>query len=152
MGTLPLFSISGFVLVPCGRLCWFLRPFDCTLISHYYLLIASRLQRVSLIVIPFCLFVWMSVGHSATYSLPRLIDHNQIWSACPRTRVSLFGSPIFHTFGARGKNMQNFAYFQRHLFNSAFTLATCCHTSWATSCWTCCWTCIRHVFQWNRLH
>ena len=22
---------------------------------------------------------------------------------CPRTRVSLFGSPIFHTFGARGK-------------------------------------------------
>ena len=33
---------------------------------------------------PYChsiLFVWMSVGHSATYSLPRLIDHNQIWSA-----------------------------------------------------------------------
>ena len=28
-----------------------------------------------------CLSVWMSVGHSATYSLPRLIDHNQIWSA-----------------------------------------------------------------------
>ena len=43
--------------------------------------IASRSQRVSLIVIPFCLSVWMSVGHSAIYSLPRLIDHNQIWSA-----------------------------------------------------------------------
>jgi len=43
--------------------------------------VASRSQRVSLIVIPFCLSVWMSVGHSATYSLPRLIDHNQIWSA-----------------------------------------------------------------------
>jgi len=43
--------------------------------------IASCSQRVSLIVIPFCLSVWMSVGHSATYSLPRLIDHNQIWSA-----------------------------------------------------------------------
>jgi len=28
-----------------------------------------------------CLSVWMSVGHSVTYSLPRLIDHNQIWSA-----------------------------------------------------------------------
>ena len=28
-----------------------------------------------------CLFVWMSVGHSTTYSLPRLINHNQIWSA-----------------------------------------------------------------------
>jgi len=55
----------------------------------------------------------MSVGHSATYSLPQLIDHNQIWSAFgPRTHVSLFGSPISHTFGARGENMQNFAYFQ----------------------------------------
>ena len=43
--------------------------------------VASRSQRVSLIVIPFCLSVWMAVGHSATYSLPRLIDHNQIWSA-----------------------------------------------------------------------
>jgi len=34
---------------------------------------------------PYChsiLFVWMSVSHSATYSLPRLIYHNQIWSAC----------------------------------------------------------------------
>ena len=41
--------------------------------------LASRSQRVSLIVIPFCLSVWMSVGHSTTYSLPRLIDHNQIW-------------------------------------------------------------------------
>ena len=32
---------------------------------------------------------------------------------CPLTRVSLFGSPVSHTLGARGKNMQNFAYFQR---------------------------------------
>jgi len=31
--------------------------------------LASRSQRVSLIVIPFCLSVWMSVGHSTTYSL-----------------------------------------------------------------------------------
>jgi len=38
-------------------------------------------QRVSFIVIPFCLSVCLSVSHSATYSLPRLIDHNQIWSA-----------------------------------------------------------------------
>jgi len=37
--------------------------------------VASRL--VSLIVIPGC----SSVGHSTTYSLPRLIDHNQIWYA-----------------------------------------------------------------------
>ena len=42
-------------------------------------------QRVSLIVIPgflfVCLFVCLSVCHSATYSRPRLIDHNQIWCA-----------------------------------------------------------------------
>jgi len=33
---------------------------------------------------PYChsiLFVCLSVGHSATYSLPRLIDHNHIWLA-----------------------------------------------------------------------
>ena len=33
---------------------------------------------------PYChsiLFVCLSVGHLATYSLPRLINHNQIWSA-----------------------------------------------------------------------
>ena len=84
--------------------------------AHCYtvcLSVASRSHRVSLIVITFCLDVWMSVGHSATYSLPRLIDHNQIWSA--GIYLSLdpckpFGSPISHTFGARGKNMQNFAY------------------------------------------
>jgi len=32
------FSISGFVLVLCGRLSWFLQAFDRTLISHYCLL------------------------------------------------------------------------------------------------------------------
>jgi len=78
----------------------------------------SRLHRVTRPVYcvtyaesePYChsiLFVCLSVGHSTTYSLPRLIDHNQIWSArvytCPWTRVSLFGSPVSHTFGARGK-------------------------------------------------
>jgi len=84
---------------------------------------------------PYChsiLFVCLSVGHSATYSLPRLIDHNQIWSAgtCgPRTRVSLFGSPVSHTLGARGKNVQNFAYFQRQPFN-----AYSCHCERDASC------------------
>jgi len=48
-------------------------------LSFYF--VVSRSQRVSLIIIPFRLSVWISVGHSATYSLPRLIDHNQIWSA-----------------------------------------------------------------------
>jgi len=28
-----------------------------------------------------CMYVCMSDGHSSTYSLPRLIDHNQIWYA-----------------------------------------------------------------------
>jgi len=33
---------------------------------------------------PYChsrMFVCLDVGHSTTYSLPRLIDHSQIWSA-----------------------------------------------------------------------
>ena len=67
---------------------------------------------------PYChsiLFVCLSV-------IPRPTAYHD-WSittkfgrqvyTCPRTRVSLFGSPTSHTFGARGKNMQNFAYFQR---------------------------------------
>jgi len=60
--------------------------------------------------------VCLSVGHSATYSLPRLIDHNQIWSASiylSSEPCKLFWSPVSHTLGARWKNMQNFAYFQR---------------------------------------
>jgi len=73
-------------------------------------------QRVSLNVIPFCLSAWMSVGHSATYSLPRLIDHNQIWwagiylSSDPRKP---FWIPYLPYFGCQRENMQNFAYFQR---------------------------------------
>ena len=47
-----------------------------------------------------------------------------------RTRVSLFGSRISHTFGARGKNMQNFAYFQRQPFN-----AYSCHCERDASCY-----------------
>jgi len=85
-------------------------------------LIASRLQRVSLIVIPFCLSVWMSVSHFATYSLPRLIDHNQIWSAgiyLSSDPCKPFWIPISHTFGARGKNMQNFAYIQANVTHRA---------------------------------
>ena len=35
---LTIFCISGFVLVPCGRLSWLLPAFDRTLISHSYLL------------------------------------------------------------------------------------------------------------------
>jgi len=66
-------------------------------------------QRMSLIVIPFCLSVCLAVILRPTAY--------QDWSITikfgPRTRVSLFGSPISHTLRAREKNMQNFAYFQR---------------------------------------
>jgi len=97
-------------------------PFWCLLTR----VVLDRFQQSSKTVVcvcvcvsePYChsiLFVCLSVGHSATYSLPRLIDDNQIWSAGPLTRVSLLGSPVSHTLGARGKNMQNFAYFQ-HVF------------------------------------
>ena len=41
---------------------------------------------------------------------------------CLWTRVSLFGSPISHTFGARGKTMQNFAYFQANVTHRAIWL------------------------------
>jgi len=90
-----------------------------------YFIIASRSHRVSLIVIPFCLSVWMSVGHSATYSLPRLIDHNHIWSAGIYLSSDLckpFWIPSSHTFSARGKNMQNFAYFQVNVTHRAIWL------------------------------
>jgi len=89
-----------------------------------WLSVASRSQRGSLIVIPFCLSVCLSV-------IPRSTAYHD-WSiatkfgrqvyTCPRTRVSLYGSPISHTFGARGKNMQNFAYFQANVTHRAIWL------------------------------
>jgi len=88
---------------------------NCECSNYLELTVASRSQRVSLIVIPFCLSGCLSV-------IPRPTAYHD-WSittkfgrqvyTCPRTRVSLFGSPVSHTFGARGKNMQNFTYFQR---------------------------------------
>jgi len=77
----------------------------------------SRLHRVTRPVYcvtyaesePYChsiLFVCLSVGHSTTYSLPRLIDHNQIWSA--RIYLSLdpckpFWIPCLPYFRCQGK-------------------------------------------------
>jgi len=72
-----------------------------------------------------CLSVWMSAGHSATYSLPRLIDHNQIWSAgiyLSSDPCKPFWIPYFPHLGARGKNIQNFAYFQHIDSGSCETL------------------------------
>ena len=67
---------------------------DACLITHASLTVASRSQRVSLIVIPFCLSVCLSV-------IPRPTAYHD-WSittkfgrqvyTCPRTCVSLFGS------------------------------------------------------------
>jgi len=67
---------------------------------------------------PYChsiLFVCLSVGHSVTYSLPRLIDHNQIWSAgiyLSSDPCKPFWIPCLPYFGCQRENMQNFAYFQ----------------------------------------
>ena len=51
----------------------------------YHLSVASRLAESEPYCCSGCLYVCMSVclsvGHSATYSLPRLTDHNQIWYA-----------------------------------------------------------------------
>jgi len=131
------------VTVPCGSLIWphthththnrftaldFVHDYpgeqvpEKTSPTHNYC-VTFAAQRVSLIVIPFCLSVCLSVGYSATYSLPRLIDHNHIWSpgiyTCPRTRVSLFRSPVSHTLGARGKNIQKFRLFPTHILATA---------------------------------
>jgi len=60
---------------------------------------------VSLIVIPFCL----SICRSFRDLQPTTIDRSQpnlvsrLLYTCPRTRVSLFGSAVSHTLGARGK-------------------------------------------------
>jgi len=82
--------------------------------------VASRSQRVSLIVIPFCLSGCLSVIPRPTAYHDWSITTKFGWQvySCPRTRVRLFGSPISHTFSARGKNMQIFAYLR---------LTLCCH-------------------------
>ena len=82
---------------------------------HTAVLLRHVSQRVGLIFIPGCLSGCLSVCHLTSYSLPRLIDHNQIWYAGTYRsshRVSLYGSPVSHTLGSRWKNMENFAYFQ----------------------------------------
>jgi len=55
--------------------------------------------------------VCLSVCWSFRDLQPTTIDRSQpdLVGRCPRTRLSFFGSPISHIFGARGKNMQNFA-------------------------------------------
>ena len=71
-----------------------------------------HVRRVSLIVIPFCLSVCLDVCRSFRDLQPTTIDRSQpnlvgrYIRTCPRTRVSLFGSPVYHTLSARGKNMQ----------------------------------------------
>jgi len=85
--------------------------------SHilYVCLLRHVSQRVSLIVIPgflfVCLFVCLSVCHFATYSRPRLIDHNQIW--CAGTYLSShpckpFWIPCPPYFGSSGQKYANF--------------------------------------------
>ena len=75
--------------------------------------IASRSQRVSLIVIPFCLSVCLS-GCLSVIPWPTAYHDWSITTkfgrqvyTCPWTRVSLFRSPISHTFGSRWKNISN---------------------------------------------
>jgi len=72
-------------------------------------------QRVSLIVVPdVCMSVCLSVipRPTAYHDWPITTKFGMQVHTCPRTRVSLFGPPVPHTLGARGKNMQIFAYGQ----------------------------------------
>jgi len=106
--------------------------FDFIVQLSFFYLIVSRSQRVSLIVIPFCLSVWMSVSHSTTYSLLQLIDHNQIWSA--GVYLSLdpckpFWIPYLQFFRCQRKKYAKFRLFQRQPFN-----AYSCHCERDVSC------------------
>jgi len=66
---------------------------------------------------PYChskMFVWMSVGHSTTYSLPRLIDHNQIWLACiyrSSDPCKPFWIPCLPYFGCQSEKYAKFRLF-----------------------------------------
>ena len=75
--------------------------------SSVRLSVASRSQRVSLIVIPFCLSVCLSVIPRPTayhdWSIITKFGRQVYRPTCPRTRVNLSGSPVSHTSGARGK-------------------------------------------------
>ena len=58
-----------------------------------------------------CLYVCLSVGHSATYSLPRLTDHNQIWHAgtyLSSDPCKPFWTPCPPYFGSQGQKYANF--------------------------------------------
>jgi len=91
-----------------------------TLFLIYCVTFAS--QRVSLIVIPFCLSVWISVGHSATYSLPRLIDHNQIWSAgiyLSSDPCKPFWIPCLPYFGCQREKYAKFRLFPTRILATA---------------------------------
>jgi len=101
-----------------------------------------------------CLSVWMSVGHSATYSLPRLIDHNQIWSAGIGLYLSSnpcqpFWIPTSHTFGARGKICKISPISKRTWRIAPYDLSVClCVCSCVEYCWSvwvCGFTCVMIV-------
>jgi len=78
---------------------------------------------------PYChsiLFVCLSVIPRPTayhdWSITTKFGRQVYAYTCPRIRVSLFGSPVSHTLGARWKNMLNFAYFQANVTHRAIWL------------------------------
>jgi len=75
---------------------------------------------------PYCHSVCLS-GCLSVIPRPTAYHDWSITTKVCRTRVSLFGSPISHTFGATAKNMQRFAYFQRQPYNAYFATANVTH-------------------------
>ena len=74
--------------------------------------------------------VCLSVSHSATYSLPRLISHNQICSA--GIYLSLdpckpFWIPYLPYFRCQRENMQNFAYLESNAYSCHCERDASCH-------------------------
>jgi len=94
-----------------------------------------------------CLSVCLDVCRSFRDLQPTTIDRSQP-NLVGRTRVSLFGSPVSHTLGARGKNMENFAYLQRVFLQ----LRTWCIVPYDLSVAVCPSVCILSVPPSSRSH
>jgi len=63
-GCSPFLAFPVFVSVPYGRLTWFLLAFDCTLISHYYLLTYYLFQHT------FSCILVMRLPTAARFNVP----------------------------------------------------------------------------------
>jgi len=84
------------------------------LATKFHYCITSRREWALLSFPDVPMFVCLSVmaRPTAYHNWPITTKFGTQVHTCPRTHVSLFGSPVSHTLGSRWKNMENFAYFE----------------------------------------